>query len=181
MDASVGPEAPGQLELVRAFVNTRDVEACLEHLGSPADLDEWARSMDLDVPSATEGELARLIELREALRSVLCTHHDGDSADDALAVIDGAMRWGEVRPRLSATDLDFTSVTGGAAGLVGNLLANVASTAATGTWQRLKACRNDACRWAFYDHSRSRTGRWCSMQVCGNRAKQQRFHRGTAM
>ncbi|GGT04090.1 hypothetical protein GCM10010176_055360 [Nonomuraea spiralis] len=40
---------------------------------------------------------------------------------------------------------------------------------------RLKACANDECEWAFYHHSRSRTRRWCSMELCGNRAKQTRW------
>ncbi|MGH2778535.1 MAG: CGNR zinc finger domain-containing protein, partial [Actinomycetota bacterium] len=24
---------------------------------------------------------------------------------------------------------------------------------------------------AFYDHSKNRSGKWCTMRVCGNRAK----------
>ena len=40
-----------------------------------------------------------------------------------------------------------------------------------GTWSRLKVCPADDCQWAFYDHSKNRSGTWCSMQVCGNRAK----------
>jgi predicted RNA-binding Zn ribbon-like protein len=46
---------------------------------------------------------------------------------------------------------------------------------ADGTWDRLKACAADDCHWAFYDHTRNRSGRWCSMAVCGNRAKVERF------
>jgi predicted RNA-binding Zn ribbon-like protein len=38
-----------------------------------------------------------------------------------------------------------------------------------GSWGRLKACRN--CRWSFYDGSPNRSATWCSMQLCGNRAK----------
>ena len=40
-----------------------------------------------------------------------------------------------------------------------------------GTFARLKACREHTCEWAFYDHSRNRSATWCSMEVCGNRAK----------
>jgi predicted RNA-binding Zn ribbon-like protein len=40
-----------------------------------------------------------------------------------------------------------------------------------GTWERLKVCRDDECRWAFYDHSKNARGAWCTMRVCGNRAK----------
>jgi len=27
------------------------------------------------------------------------------------------------------------------------------------------------CQWAFYDRSKNRSGRWCSMRTCGNRTK----------
>jgi predicted RNA-binding Zn ribbon-like protein len=39
------------------------------------------------------------------------------------------------------------------------------------TWQRLKACGNPDCRWAFYDRSHSRAGAWCDMATCGGRIK----------
>lgn len=43
------------------------------------------------------------------------------------------------------------------------------------TWPRLKACREDTCRWAFYDHSKNRSGHWCSMEVCGARHKARQY------
>jgi len=58
---------------------------------------------------------------------------------------------------------------------LGRLLAIVADAMADGTWPRLKACFRESCRWAFYDHARNRTGRWCSMAVCGNRTKAERY------
>ena len=36
----------------------------------------------------------------------------------------------------------------------------------------VKACEGPACTLLFADHTRSRTRRWCSMALCGNRAKQ---------
>ena len=44
-----------------------------------------------------------------------------------------------------------------------------------GSWQRLKACGNPDCRWAFYDRSHSRAGAWCDMATCGNRIKNRRL------
>jgi predicted RNA-binding Zn ribbon-like protein len=35
----------------------------------------------------------------------------------------------------------------------------------------MKACADDECEWAFYDSSKNRSRTWCSMEVCGNRAK----------
>ncbi len=178
MDATVGPQAPGELELVRTFVNSRDLEAERDLLGNPHDLDVWAHQNGLPPTRATEPELTQVLELREAVRSALLAHHDRTSSNDrALEVINSGMQWGAVRPNLSADGLRWVSDTTGVSGLVGRLMTAVSTAAADGTWPRLKVCSSDACRWAFYDHSRSRTGRWCSMQVCGNRAKQQRFQR----
>ena len=44
-----------------------------------------------------------------------------------------------------------------------------------GSWGRLKACRN--CHWSFYDYSPNRSATWCSMQLCGNRAKTRAYRR----
>ncbi|WP_250907209.1 CGNR zinc finger domain-containing protein [Nonomuraea sp. NEAU-A123] len=56
------------------------------------------------------------------------------------------------------------------------LLAVVAEAMAAGTWTRLKACREPSCRWAYYDYSRNRRRTWCSMDLCGNRAKARASH-----
>ena len=59
----------------------------------------------------------------------------------------------------------------GVDGALGRLLGIVAAAMADGTWSRLKACRANDCRWAFYDRARNRSRHWCSMAVCGNRTK----------
>jgi predicted RNA-binding Zn ribbon-like protein len=59
----------------------------------------------------------------------------------------------------------------GVRGALAALLAGVAVARANGTWARLKACSADDCQWAFYDRSKNRSGRWCSMRTCGNRTK----------
>lgn len=37
---------------------------------------------------------------------------------------------------------------------------------------RVKACEGPSCTLVFADHTRRRARRWCSMAICGNRAKQ---------
>jgi predicted RNA-binding Zn ribbon-like protein len=39
-------------------------------------------------------------------------------------------------------------------------------------FSHIKACQGPACTLLFADHTRGRTRRWCSMEMCGNRAKQ---------
>jgi predicted RNA-binding Zn ribbon-like protein len=68
----------------------------------------------------------------------------------------------------------------GASGIepaIGRLLGIVYESVTQGTWQRMKVCRNDACRWAFYDSSRNHSGTWCTMAICGNRMKGRAFRR----
>jgi predicted RNA-binding Zn ribbon-like protein len=55
------------------------------------------------------------------------------------------------------------------------VLGAVASAIAAGAWKRLKRCANPACGWVFYDHSRNQSGTWCTMSICGNRAKKHSF------
>ena len=39
----------------------------------------------------------------------------------------------------------------------------------------VKACEGRSCTLMFADHTRARARRWCSMAICGNRAKQKEF------
>ena len=68
-------------------------------------------------------------------------------------------------------------VTPGVDGALGHIVAAIHAAVAEGTWERLKACERDICRWAFYDHSKNRSGHWCSMAVCGQREKNRRAYR----
>jgi predicted RNA-binding Zn ribbon-like protein len=57
------------------------------------------------------------------------------------------------------------------------LLAIAYDSMQTGEWERLKACKSDSCHWAFYDHFRNRSGRWCEMGVCGRWEKLRTYRR----
>jgi predicted RNA-binding Zn ribbon-like protein len=41
---------------------------------------------------------------------------------------------------------------------------------------RIKQCEGQFCGWLFFDVTKNKRRRWCEMEVCGNRAKQRRFH-----
>jgi len=59
--------------------------------------------------------------------------------------------------------------------VIGGIAAAIAEAATAGTWARLKCCPGRRCGWAFYDRSASSRSRWCSMQVCGARAKMRAY------
>ncbi len=67
------------------------------------------------------------------------------------------------------------SETSGVSAALGRILAAVVRATDEGIWGRLKVCTNDACEWAFYDRSKNRSGKWCTMEVCGNRMKARTF------
>lgn len=171
--------APGPLRLVQAFINTRDIEAGAERLTDGAALAEWLRDHDIDPGGPpTAAELARALALREALRDLAAAHNQlpAETARAAAVLNDTATR-ARLRPLLDETgEARLVTIAGGLAGALGTIVAHVHAAVADGSWPRLKACENGHCRWAFYDASRNRAGRWCTMAVCGSRAKSRRAY-----
>ena len=174
-------EAPGRLEQVREFVNTLDLNPGLEELREPHDLRDWliAHGLAPNDLRVSRAELRRAIELREALRAILVSHTDGGHAPaDACQTLDACAE--RARVRLHFDDQGGACVHSAAAGVdgaLGRLLSIVHDAIADGSWSRLKACRDHTCAWAFYDHTKNRSGAWCTMETCGNRAKA-RSYRG---
>jgi predicted RNA-binding Zn ribbon-like protein len=138
------------LEAICEFVNTADLEGGRDLLTDP-----------------------RERRVREAIRTLLRAHN-GVTVDveQASRVLDEAARRSGLRVGFADGTLAFRSYE---RSRVARVLAEVAQTTADGTFARLKACRSDACQWAFVDNARNRSRQWCDMAVCGNRAKARRF------
>jgi predicted RNA-binding Zn ribbon-like protein len=162
-------EAPGGLEQVRVLLNTLDVEGGRDALETPAETAAWLHAAGLgDAATADEAGWRWLRALRDGLRDLLA---GGDPAalNATLAARPARVRF-EPGGGWSLTADDPLTAVGA------RMVAAVAAADAAGTLDRLKLCGNDACAWAFYDRSRNRSRRWCSMAVCGNRIKA-RTHR----
>lgn len=169
-----------------------------EYLTSPRVLTLWAMDAGLLPPSAdaTEGgsgagtddggtgdaadeALVRALVLRTALYRCLLGRGSGDdwrllsreaTAARAAATLtpgsDGRAHW---RP---------TDPPGGADGAAATAALHVVAAAAEDLVTSplagcVAACPGDGCGWLFADPRRRR--RWCSMAVCGNRAKARRY------
>lgn len=169
-----GASAPGALELVQAFINTVDLESGTDEVATPETMRAWLAERGLlsDEVVLSPREHERALAFREALRDLLSTN-DGHMWTRAGA--EGLTELAAGAPLRVAVDADggvrLVPVRSGVDGAIGRLLAIVVEAAAAGTLPRLKVCRDDVCRWAFWDSSKNRTGTWCSMAVCGNRAK----------
>ena len=177
-------EAPGELELVRRFVNTRDIEAGSDELDSPDSLLGWFARMDLldgDEATADEEDLKRALALREGIRSLLLANHGQEVESARISELNRAA--GNVCLRVRFDDEGNPTLVPESARVsaaLGRILAAVVRATDEGIWGRLKACTNDACQWAFYDHSKNRSGKWCEMGVCGNRMKARAFRQRQA-
>lgn len=165
--------APGRLEVVRRFVNTRDVEDGIEELDTPEATATWLQSQGLPGPDrVSRAQLRRLTALREALRALMLANNSGADDQGALEHLRTEASRAPLQVRFDeGGDSALVPAAKGVDAVVGELLGIVHGAMADGTWPRLKACRSDTCEWAFYDRSRNRSGAWCSMAVCGNREK----------
>ena len=171
--------APGRLEVLRRFVNTRDVEDGIEELGTPGAVRGWLHEHGLpNVRRPDAGDVERLTALREALRALMLANNGQAYDRRALEHLRAEAARVPLRVRFEGPG-ESALVPGGAGvdAVVGELIGIVHEAMADGTWPRLKACRSDTCEWAFYDRSRNRSGAWCSMAVCGNRAKARTYRR----
>ena len=176
MDTS---RAPGELELVRVFVNTLEIDEGVDELSSPAALTEWLRARGLlRGKAATRADLVNARRLREALRVLLLANNGVSVRKEAAVTLNRAARRAGLGVRFEPGGTARVEPDArGVDGALGRLLAIVSAAMADGSWERLKACRADDCRWAFYDRARNRSRHWCSMAVCGNRTKARTFRR----
>jgi predicted RNA-binding Zn ribbon-like protein len=166
--------APGELALLQGFVNTHDLEDDDDDFTDPEALRRWLVHYDLMAPAdaVTDADFQQAIRVREALRALLMEKNGGPPADGAVDVLNAAAKTAELLVRFNAGGRAcLVPVRGGVDGALGLLLAIVERSQTDGTWDRFKGCPDDTCGWIFYDWSKNRSATWCSMEVCGNRAK----------
>ncbi|MFF9687442.1 CGNR zinc finger domain-containing protein [Streptomyces sp. NPDC014623] len=162
--------APGGLALIESLVNTLDIETGTDALGTPEGRAPFGLT-GADVPGATL--------LREALRQV-CLTHAGHRPPEGCGAppLDRLLAAAPLRVTVDVTGAVALRPVAEPAGLTARVAVAVAEAAADGTWARLKACEADDCRWVYYDRSPAGRRRWCSMSVCGARAKMRRYRAG---
>jgi predicted RNA-binding Zn ribbon-like protein len=145
-------------------------------LATPADLSRWFVAAGLsDQPVAISPRaLESARQLRGELRPALM-----DS--DASAVASIAERWLEATPgRLCVEPGTLTPRFTPAARSTGCLLVPAVLDAldlVRETPGRVRECAAERCPVLYLDTSRNRSRRWCSMEICGARAKAAAYYR----
>jgi predicted RNA-binding Zn ribbon-like protein len=171
------PPTPAGPKLIEDFVNTieLDVEGPeRESLADPAALRGWLAERDLlpDGASVGDDDVELAHRVREALRQLLLANNGEPLEPSAVSTLNEAADQSHLRVLFSPDGhADLVPDTHGVPGALSRMLAVSYTAMHDDTWHRLKACKFDTCQWAFYDNSKNRSRAWCSMQVCGNRAK----------
>ncbi|MFG2474351.1 CGNR zinc finger domain-containing protein [Streptomyces fagopyri] len=183
--------APGGLALIQSLVNTLDLESGADRL----DTAEGRAAFGLPTGGTEEAR-----ELRESLRAVCLAHADhpphrtvtplGELLAGAplYLTVDGRDGGAGFAPGVASVSAAPAVTLASAApsppgppspavsaSLASRVAAAIAESLVDGTWARLKACEAPTCHWAYYDRSPAGRGRWCSMSVCGARAKMRRY------
>jgi hypothetical protein len=172
--------AQGGLALVQDFVNTRNHLQGGDLLGGLDEANRRLKERGLLEEGEGLGEAGRrrLVGFREALRVLLLAHNDAAEPGPGAEGLNGFAASAALGVRFGADGRPILGPVGGdgpAERVMARLLAEVFRAEAEGRWDRLKACRNPGCRWAFYDASKNGMGRWCNMDVCGARHKMRRY------
>ncbi|WP_433833065.1 CGNR zinc finger domain-containing protein [Actinoplanes sp. CA-015351] len=144
------------LRVVEEFLNTLDERTFSRH-GVPH---KGADTLSAWVSTHQVADREAAAKLRASLRGALAG--EGSAAEAIAAFPLRLEAFADGRLRIGSPVADPA---------LGVIAVAVAHAVADGSWQRLRLCAAPDCRWAFFDASRGGAGRWCSMEVCGNRHK----------
>jgi predicted RNA-binding Zn ribbon-like protein len=178
--------ASGDIGLIQAFVNTVDLQDGPEDLSDPNTLRAWlvAKGLMESSHQVDAGNLKHAIALREAIRGAIGPNSGFPVYPVDIATLNGAAAASGLRMRFAPDGKPrLEPEASGVVGAMGRLVATLYAAIEDPSWTRLKLCRSQQCRWAFYDRSKNHSSRWCTMASCGNREKARRFrsHKAAAI
>ena len=142
--------------------------------GSPKSAKAWlvARCFLTPADTVNEEDVSRLQELRELLIAMGLANNGQPPAPRMYERLDGLARDYPLQVRFGDSGAPSLAPVGrGVDAFIARAIAIVYEAMNAATWPRLKVCYADRCHAAFYDTSKNRTAQWCSMSICGNRAK----------
>jgi predicted RNA-binding Zn ribbon-like protein len=155
-------------------VNTNDIEAGRDALETPQQLHDWlVVSGAIEAGDRVTREAhARARAVREGLRALGLANNGGALEEESISAMNRAVRRSSLVPAVTdSTTWRLAPAAGGVDGYLARLMSTLVAAMADGSWSRVKACRNDACHWLFFDQSKNHSGTWCSMAECGSRMK----------
>jgi predicted RNA-binding Zn ribbon-like protein len=160
------------VDLAVDLVNTYNAFRQTDELTDGEALESFLREHKRTDIRITDRDLDEVRELRGQLRTIFQTHDQRGAA----AAINSLLEESGALPRLTDHDgsewhlhyttpnvplaQELTTVTG----------MGLAVLMSDKRWDRIHVCEGDRCLDVFVDHSKNRSRRFCSPEVCGNRA-----------
>jgi predicted RNA-binding Zn ribbon-like protein len=164
-------------------VGARD-GARVELLDNAEDLPVWADVAGVpyarDIGIRSDAELDELRAFREVLREGLLRWREGNPASpELIARLNRELardpRHVSLRMHDGALGTEMVSTGDPLDRLYADVAASLAMMLGRDDRSRYRSCANDTCPFTFYDDSKPGTRRWCSMELCGGRAKARAF------
>ena len=167
-----GSPAPGELVRLQGFLNTWSAELDIEDFNSPEAMEKWLRASSLwnEKKHITARTYQQIMSFRQLLRQSLMQPDQWLELEKLQAGLSFRIGFNDsgapnLLPQGHGSDL-----------VLGQLMTIIYNSMVDGSWSRFKCCGLESCGWAFYDSTRSRTRRWCSMRTCGSRYKARQYY-----
>jgi predicted RNA-binding Zn ribbon-like protein len=149
-----------------------------DHLNSPVWVPYFLRQWHFARPSREGAPMAKLRALRAALRksseALTCGNPIPPAELRALNEVLNLNGKRQLFQRQNGLQLLFVPAAAGWKWILAEIARSFVETIAGGESARIKICRNDDCRWVFYDQTKAKTRLWCSSKSCGNRERVRR-------
>lgn len=196
-DATATTAVAPRRDLCLDFANTFAWQdgAAVDSLRGPAELLRWCKdhgAVDAATfarlddwwtrnPAESTATFAEAVVLRGSLYCVFfaLAHRQAPAARD-VAALNSALARAPMRHTLTAVDDGFgwrlEADRRPAASLLAPVLWSAGDLLVSPEVARIRHCANAKCLWLFLDDSKNGSRRWCSMQLCGNRAKAHRHY-----
>jgi hypothetical protein len=177
-----GSSPPFEAERLIGFLNSRPRgDGHPDGLRSGESAGVLLSGLGLGYGSVDTTGLERLRRFRDLLR-VLADREGGDGVRAAAwqALNEIAAGVPTVVRFCSDVESDVRPAGEGLDAILGALIGDLHQAVSSGSWRRVRLCAYEPCSSAFYDATRSRTQRWHSYEVCGNRSNVAAYRRRAA-
>lgn len=168
--------APGDLQIIQAFLNTVHLKEGTDDLSQPRGLSDWLARHGLLSGAAklSKSDVGRALDVRDGIRALVSARGAADT--EAIRRLDSVAQDARARVRFHDDGSNWFE-SGDLAEALGHLIALVVLNRREGLWPRLKVCADAECQTVFYDFSSNQTTKWCTPR-CGNRLRAKSYRKG---
>jgi predicted RNA-binding Zn ribbon-like protein len=165
------------IELLLSFLNSRAAEpAPIDYFATATSFVAWmSANAGVEIQQSAAEEQAR--EARRLRAAILGFLSDREAPDErTIAALNRVSASAPLRVRVdSRGGIALDTTVANTAGFLSRIVAILYDAALEGSLERLKACADADCAYAYFDSSKNHSRVWCDMGTCGSRNKVRAF------